>query len=90
MLEAAAHGCALVLADIPTFRELWTDAALFVAASDAAGFTAAINHLADHPTEREILAQRAIARATEFTYARQVEGIQRVYAKALATSRIAA
>jgi glycosyltransferase involved in cell wall biosynthesis len=90
VLEAAAHGCALVLADIPTFRELWTDAALFVAASDSAGFSAAINHLADHPTEREILAQRAIARAAEFTYARQVEGIQRVYAKALATSRIAA
>ena len=28
-LEAALCGCALVLRDIPTFRELWADAALF-------------------------------------------------------------
>jgi hypothetical protein len=61
-----------------------------VAASDSAGFTAAINHLADHPTEREILAQRATARAADFTYTRQVKGVQRVYAMALATSRLAA
>ena len=36
VLEAAGAGAALVLADIPTFRELWDDAALFVAADDAA------------------------------------------------------
>ncbi len=32
VLEAAQAGCALVLSDIPTFRELWDGAALFVAA----------------------------------------------------------
>lgn len=30
VLEAASAGCALVLSDIPTFRELWDGAALFV------------------------------------------------------------
>ncbi len=30
VLEAAACGCALVLSDLPSFRELWDDAALFV------------------------------------------------------------
>jgi glycosyltransferase involved in cell wall biosynthesis len=30
VLEAAANGCALVLSDIPTFRELWHGHALFV------------------------------------------------------------
>ena len=30
VLEAAQAGCALVLSDIPTFRELWDGAALFV------------------------------------------------------------
>ena len=29
VLEAAQAGCALVLSDIPTFRELWDGAALF-------------------------------------------------------------
>ena len=42
VLEAAQAGCALVLSDIPTFRELWDGAALFVAADDAAGFAAAL------------------------------------------------
>ena len=32
--EAAAAGCALVLADIPTFRELWEGAALFLPPND--------------------------------------------------------
>ena len=30
VLEAAQAGCPLVLSDIPTFRELWDGAALFV------------------------------------------------------------
>ena len=30
VLEAAQAGCALVLSDIPTFRELWDGAAMFV------------------------------------------------------------
>ncbi|PUE89089.1 hypothetical protein C7T87_25825, partial [Xanthomonas hortorum pv. hederae] len=36
VLEAAQAGCALVLADIPTFRELWEGAALFVSPQDDA------------------------------------------------------
>ncbi len=42
VLEAAQAGCALVLSDIPTFRELWDGAALFVPADDAAAFAAAL------------------------------------------------
>lgn len=34
VLEAASAGCALVLSDIPTFRELWDGAALFVGPHD--------------------------------------------------------
>jgi glycosyltransferase involved in cell wall biosynthesis len=34
VLEAASAGCALVLSDIPTFRELWNEAALFVDPKD--------------------------------------------------------
>lgn len=34
ILEAALSGCALVLGDIPSLRETWNDAAIFVAPSD--------------------------------------------------------
>ena len=37
VLEAAGSGAALVLSDIPTFRELWDEAALFAPPGDAAG-----------------------------------------------------
>lgn len=38
-LEAASSGCALVLSDIPTFRELWDGAALFFPPRDAAALS---------------------------------------------------
>ncbi|WP_367617306.1 glycosyltransferase family 4 protein [Plastoroseomonas hellenica] len=50
VLEAAQAGCPLVLSDIPTFRELWDDAALFVPADDdEAAAAAIIRLLADKP-----------------------------------------
>jgi len=42
VLEAAQAGCPLVLSDIPTFRELWDGAAMFVPCGDAQGFADAI------------------------------------------------
>lgn len=52
VLEAAQAGCALVLADIPTFRELWEGAATFVAPCDADGFATAIDSLIADPLRR--------------------------------------
>ncbi|HEY4249755.1 MAG TPA: glycosyltransferase family 4 protein [Roseomonas sp.] len=50
VLEAAQAGCPLVLSDIPTFRELWADAALFVPSEDDAAAAATITALlADKP-----------------------------------------
>ena len=42
VLEAAQAGCALVLSDIPTFRELWDGAARFVPARDDGALACAI------------------------------------------------
>jgi glycosyltransferase involved in cell wall biosynthesis len=66
-LEAAQAGCALVLSDIPTFRELWQDAAIFVAATDAPGFANAFGELLRDPERREQLGRAARLRA--FRYA---------------------
>lgn len=90
VLEAAAHDCALVLADIPTFRELWDGAAVFVAPRDVAGFAAAIDRLAEAPSERQALGQRAAARACDFTPDRQATQVRQVYATALAADVLAA
>ncbi|MGJ3263471.1 MAG: glycosyltransferase family 4 protein [Salinarimonas sp.] len=84
VLEAAQEGCALVLSDIPTFREIWDDAALFVDPDDAAGFAEAIDRI----TGDARLHARQVAAAGERagTYAPQVqaERLLTVYAAALA------
>src|SRR5262252_584883 len=49
-LEAALSRCALVANDIPTFRELWGDAAYYFPANDAEGLESAIRQLADDPS----------------------------------------
>jgi glycogen synthase len=67
VLEAALAGCALVLGDIPSLREIWGNAALFVAPNDSAALMSALNHLADNPAERASFANRARAAAARFS-----------------------
>ncbi len=66
VLEAALAGCALVLSDIPTFRELWDGVATFVPADDAAAFAAAIEAIAADPALRA--ARGKLARRRALTY----------------------
>jgi glycosyltransferase involved in cell wall biosynthesis len=63
VLEAAQAGCALVLSDIPTLRELWDDAALFVPCDDVAALAAALQLLCEKPDLRGELQIAASARA---------------------------
>lgn len=67
VLEAAQAGCALVLSDIPTFRELWGGAAVFVGADDSDGFADAIEQLLASPSRRADLAIAARTRALRYT-----------------------
>lgn len=67
VLEAAMAGCPLVLSDIPTFRELWDGAALFVAADDAAAFARAADDLIADLARRHALGAAAQARAARYT-----------------------
>jgi glycosyltransferase involved in cell wall biosynthesis len=69
-LEAAARGCALVLGDIPSQREIWGDAAVLVSPEDDAALANALRALIDDPDRRSALAARARARSTEFSPAR--------------------
>lgn len=67
VLEAAQSGCALVLSDIPTFRELWGGAAVFVAPDDARGFAEAIEQLLVDRERRSELGLAARMRALRYT-----------------------
>jgi len=82
-LEAAQAGAALVLSDIPTYRELWEGAALFAPADDDHAFAAALNSLAEDPALRDDLAARARRRAQDFTLERQATAMQAVYDRLL-------
>ncbi len=77
--EAAGAGAALVLADIPTFRELWGGAALFFDPRDPAGLAAAVNRLVDGPGLRARLAAAARERAGQYTVARTARGMTAAY-----------
>jgi glycosyltransferase involved in cell wall biosynthesis len=65
VLEAALCGCALVLGDIASLRELWTGMAVFVDPLDPGGVTAAIRRLVSDDAERARLAELARARALQ-------------------------
>ncbi|MEK7342264.1 MAG: glycosyltransferase family 4 protein [Pseudomonadota bacterium] len=81
VLEAAQAGCALVLSDIPTFRELWEDAATFVDPRDAAGFAEAINALVADPAARIEAGNRAARRAARYTPAAMASRMAGLYAR---------
>jgi glycogen(starch) synthase len=83
-LEAALAGCTLVLGDIPSLREIWNDAAVFVPPDDSRGLAAALGALIDEPSRRRLLATLARRRALALTPRHMAEGYLAVYAQASA------
>lgn len=73
VLEAALSGCALVLGEIPSQRELWDDRALFVAPGDEERLVEVTNRLIDTPGLRERLARSAQQHARRLTSRRMAE-----------------
>ena len=62
-LEAGLAGCALVLGDIPSLREIWGDAAVYVPPEDRAALLDAIEQLIGDIGLRRTMAMRARTRA---------------------------
>lgn len=67
VLEAAQRGCALVLADIPSLRELWSDAAVFAHPAEPEAWAAALNQLAEDESLRSRFAALASERSHRFS-----------------------
>ncbi len=77
--EAAARGLPLVLSAIPTFRELWDGAALFVPPGDAPALAAALDRLAEDPVLRRRLGRAARRRAARHAPEAQARAMLDLY-----------
>jgi glycosyltransferase involved in cell wall biosynthesis len=66
VLEAAQAGCALVLGDLASLREIWADAAVYVPPDDRAALEAALRALIVDEDRRCYMAERAMRRARRY------------------------
>ncbi|WP_374471861.1 glycosyltransferase family 4 protein [Phenylobacterium sp.] len=79
VLEAAQAGCALVLSDIPTFRELWDGAAVFCDPYAPEVFAGVFQELLADPVQTERLGQQAAARAARYSVEAMTAGVLELY-----------
>ena len=86
-LEAALSGCALVLGDIESLREIWRDAAVFVHPDDSRQLKAALLELIEDGQHRRDMARRARERALEFTSGRMAQNYFAIYSELLVDSK---
>jgi glycosyltransferase involved in cell wall biosynthesis len=78
-LEAALAGCALVLGDIPSLREIWGDAAIFVPSNDHEALVRVLRDLIASPERRNHLGHRAQQIAMQYTPQRMARGYLSAY-----------
>ena len=81
VLEAAFSGCALVLGDIASLREVWGAAALYVPPDDPRALHVALQDLIAAPADRERLAQAARTRAQRYTARAMADAYLACYAQ---------
>lgn len=85
-LEAAHAGCALVLGDIASLREVWGAAARYVPPNDDDALARALDELAADPAHVRELAARARERAGAYTPEAMAEAMTGVYERVLAAT----
>ena len=89
ILEAAQAGCALVLSDIPSLRELWDEAAVSVPTDQPDVLAHALQSLLDNPRRAEELGRAARKQAGAYTAEAMGKGMLSLY-RSLALARTAA
>ena len=90
-LEAAFSRCAIVANDIPSFREIWGDSAIYFRSNDAASLAFAIRRLGENRELCRSYANRAYQRARDrFTARRMIDEYMQLYRNVLAQRTVAA
>lgn len=84
VLEAALSGCALVLGDIPTMRELWDGVARFVDPDDPEALAEAIEALLADPDAALSASRAARRRALSYSAEAMARGYVALYRELLA------
>lgn len=89
VLEAAQEGCALMLSDIPAFRELWDGAALFLPPDDPDAWRETLTELLSDPARTDELGARAAKRSGRYTVDAMVAGTLAAYEAAAHAAALA-
>ncbi len=79
VLEAGLCGCALVLGDIESLREVWGDAALYVSPGDRDETADTVKKLIENQALLFSYSQRALNRARIFTAAKMADAYVEIY-----------
>lgn len=87
-VEAATAGCALVLGDIESLREVWGDAAIFVKPDDVDEIAAALDRLAGDEALRLHMARQASERAKLYSVDRMATAYARLYDELVREARV--
>ncbi|MBV9180519.1 MAG: glycosyltransferase family 4 protein [Acidobacteria bacterium] len=91
ILEAALSRCALVLNDIPAFREIWGNAALYFRTNESSSLAEVVGLVSSDEQLRRNFANRAFQRAREsFNTHRMTDSYIQLYANILARRVFAA
>jgi glycosyltransferase involved in cell wall biosynthesis len=84
VLEAASAGCALLLSDLSTFRELWDGAALFFDPRDPDQLRCSLQSLCRDELQRARLQRAAAERAKRYSLTRTTDGYRSLYSSLMA------
>ena len=83
ILEAAGNGCALVLSNLDTLRELWQDAALFFHPNDEVEAEKTIIRLMESPEFLQELSEKSRTRAARYSAEKMGEAYNSLYREIL-------
>jgi glycosyltransferase involved in cell wall biosynthesis len=90
-LDAAFSRCAIVANDIPSFREVWGDAALYFRTNDASSLAEILRQLDADRALRHAYADRAYTRARDrFTTKRMIDDYLELYRSLISANTLAA
>ena len=91
LIDAGFSRCAIVANDIPSFREVWQDAALYFQTNDASSLATILRQLDTNRPLRQAYADRALSRARErFTSARMIDNYLDLYRGLISANSLAA